>query len=226
MGRLSASHKSPPRMPPFPDHPTKTPPSLQTAPCFPPSATWDKTWSASGPPGNPPPPPWTTLQKPRQSSREDKLTPLTTPVPGTSVVPTLKLLPPSVIHHHLVQIRKQRSGGDYWNAGGRHDKIWEIPGNLPFPKTPNALPNFHPCPVPISISPDAPSANSNASLANSDGPLANFNTFPAATDTYPGSPKPQEPPLLFLIFATHHQLNTLAAIPEYHDNLGATRVPK
>ncbi|KAG5348503.1 hypothetical protein C0989_010287 [Termitomyces sp. Mn162] len=62
--------------------------------------------------------------------------------------------------------------------------------NLPFPKTPNALLNFHPCPAPISISPDAPLANSDASLANSDGPLANFNAFPAATDTYPGSPKP------------------------------------
>ncbi|KAG5732629.1 hypothetical protein E4T56_gene16919 [Termitomyces sp. T112] len=94
----------------------------------------------------------------------------------------------------------------------------------PVPQNPNALPNFHPCPTPISISPDAPLAKSDASLANSDtspansdaspansdGPLANFNAFPTATDTYPGSPKPQEPLPLFPIFATHHQLNTLA----------------
>ncbi|KAG5728271.1 hypothetical protein E4T56_gene19100 [Termitomyces sp. T112] len=53
------------------------------------------------------------------------------------------------------------------------------------------------------------SANSNASPANSDGPLANFGAFSAATDTYPGSPKPREPPPLFPISATHHQLNTL-----------------
>ncbi|KAG5732285.1 hypothetical protein E4T56_gene11367 [Termitomyces sp. T112] len=51
-------------------------------------------------------------------------------------------------------------------------------------------------------------ANSDASPANSDGPLANFGAFPAATDTYPGFPEPQEPPPLFPIFATHHQLNT------------------
>ncbi|KAG5735635.1 hypothetical protein E4T56_gene6984 [Termitomyces sp. T112] len=76
------------------------------------------------------------------------------------------------------------------------------PINPPNPqKTPDAPPNFRPCPAPIS-------ANSDASLANSDGPLANFGAFPAATDTYPGSPEPQEPPLLFPIFATHHQLNT------------------
>ncbi|KNZ81739.1 hypothetical protein J132_10017 [Termitomyces sp. J132] len=56
---------------------------------------------------------------------------------------------------------------------------------------------------------DASPANSDASPANSDSPLANFGAFPAATDTYPGSPKPREPPPLFLIFATHHQLNTL-----------------
>ncbi|KAG5349256.1 hypothetical protein C0989_004992 [Termitomyces sp. Mn162] len=111
-------------MPPFPDHPAKAPPSLQTTPCSPPSATRDKTWSTLGPPENPPPPPRTTLQKPRQSSRKDKSTPLTTPVPDTSMAPTLKLLPPTVVHHHLIQI----SGRDYWNAGGRHDKIWEIPG--------------------------------------------------------------------------------------------------
>ncbi|KNZ72667.1 hypothetical protein J132_02100 [Termitomyces sp. J132] len=54
-------------------------------------------------------------------------------------------------------------------------------------KTPNAPPNFRPCPAPIS-------ANSDASPANSDDPLANFGAFPAATDTYPGSPKPREPP--------------------------------
>ncbi|KAG5727459.1 hypothetical protein E4T56_gene12016 [Termitomyces sp. T112] len=69
-------------------------------------------------------------------------------------------------------------------------------------KTPNTPPNFRSCPAPIS-------ANSNASLANSDGPLANFSAFPAATDTYPGPPEPQEPPPLFPIFATHHQLNIL-----------------
>ncbi|KAG5352684.1 hypothetical protein C0989_001026 [Termitomyces sp. Mn162] len=113
---------------PFPDHPATTLPSPQTAPCSPPSAMRDETWSASGPPGNPPPPLQMTLQKPRQSSQEDKSTPLTTPVPDTSMVPTLKLLPPTVIHHHLIQIRRQQSGGDYWNAGGRHDKIWEILG--------------------------------------------------------------------------------------------------
>ncbi|KAG5735566.1 hypothetical protein E4T56_gene11184 [Termitomyces sp. T112] len=48
-----------------------------------------------------------------------------------------------------------------------------------------------------------------AYFANSDGPLANFDAFPAATDTYPGPPEPREPPPLFPIFATHHQLNTL-----------------
>ncbi|KAG5725695.1 hypothetical protein E4T56_gene7300 [Termitomyces sp. T112] len=65
-------------------------------------------------------------------------------------------------------------------------------------KTPDAPLNFRPCPAPIS--------------ANSDGPLANFSAFPAATDTYPGSPEPQEPPPLFPIFATHHQLNTLVPL--------------
>ncbi|KAG5724917.1 hypothetical protein E4T56_gene12539 [Termitomyces sp. T112] len=69
-------------------------------------------------------------------------------------------------------------------------------------KTPDAPPNFCPCPTPIS-------ANSDASPANSDGPLANFGAFPTATDTYPRSPEPQEPPSLSPIFATHHQLNTL-----------------
>ncbi|KAG5719783.1 hypothetical protein E4T56_gene7264 [Termitomyces sp. T112] len=69
-------------------------------------------------------------------------------------------------------------------------------------KIPNAPPNFRPCPVPIL-------ANSDTSPANSDGPLANFDAFSTATDTYPGSPEPQEPPPLFPIFATHHQLNTL-----------------
>ncbi|KAG5719762.1 hypothetical protein E4T56_gene18529 [Termitomyces sp. T112] len=78
--------------------------------------------------------------------------------------------------------------------------------NPPNPqKTPDAPPNFRPCPAPIS-------ANSDAFPANSDGPLANFGAFPAATDTYLGSPEPQEPPLLFLIFATHHQLNTLVPL--------------
>ncbi|KNZ73977.1 hypothetical protein J132_08914 [Termitomyces sp. J132] len=61
--------------------------------------------------------------KPRQSSQKEKSTPLTTPVPDASMAPTLKLLPPTVVHHHLVQI----SGRDYWNAGERHDKIWETP---------------------------------------------------------------------------------------------------
>ncbi|KAG5716800.1 hypothetical protein E4T56_gene20974 [Termitomyces sp. T112] len=45
----------------------------------------------------------------------------------TPAAPTLKLLPSTVIHHHLIEI----SGGDYWNAGGRHDEIWEIPGTTP-----------------------------------------------------------------------------------------------
>ncbi|KAG5728175.1 GTP-binding protein TypA/BipA like protein [Termitomyces sp. T112] len=72
-------------------------------------------------------------------------------------------------------------------------------------KTPNAPPNFCPCPAPIS-------ANSDASPANSDGPLANFGACPAATDTYPGPPEPREPPPLFPIFATHHQLNTLVPL--------------
>ncbi|KAG5724891.1 hypothetical protein E4T56_gene12537 [Termitomyces sp. T112] len=61
--------------------------------------------------------------------------------------------------------------------------------------TPNAPPNFRPCPAPTS-------ANSDASPANSNGPLANSGACPAATDTYPGSPKPREPPPLFPIFAT------------------------
>ncbi|KAG5719739.1 hypothetical protein E4T56_gene18550 [Termitomyces sp. T112] len=56
------------------------------------------------------------------------------------------------------------------------------------------------------------SANSNASPANSDGPLANFGACPAATDTYPGPPELREPPPLFPIFATHHQLNTLVPL--------------
>ncbi|KAG5732088.1 hypothetical protein E4T56_gene18798 [Termitomyces sp. T112] len=92
-------------MSPFPDHPAKAPPSPQTAPCSPPLATRDKTWSALGPPENPPPPPQMTLQK-------------------TLAAPALKLLPPTVIHHHLIQISRR----DYWNAGGKHDEIWEIPG--------------------------------------------------------------------------------------------------
>ncbi|KAG5718050.1 hypothetical protein E4T56_gene14712 [Termitomyces sp. T112] len=125
MGRLGASHESPPKTPPFSNHSAKAPPSPQTAPCSPPLATWDETWSTLGPLENPPPPPQMTLQKPRQPSQEDKSTPLMTPVPDTSMALTLKLLPPTVIHHHLVQI----SGGDYWNTGGRHDKIWEIPGH-------------------------------------------------------------------------------------------------
>ncbi|KAG5714970.1 hypothetical protein E4T56_gene5363 [Termitomyces sp. T112] len=58
------------------------------------------------------------------------------------------------------------------------------------PITPDAPPNCRPCPAPILVSPDATPANSDASPANSDGPLANFNAFPAATDTYPGSPEP------------------------------------
>ncbi|KAG5348134.1 hypothetical protein C0989_010971, partial [Termitomyces sp. Mn162] len=54
-------------------------------------------------------------------------------------------------------------------------------------KTPDALPNFRPCPAPIL-------ANSDASPANSNSPLANFDAFPAATDTYPGSPNPENHP--------------------------------
>ncbi|KNZ72637.1 Filamentous hemagglutinin [Termitomyces sp. J132] len=90
------------------------------------------------------------------------------------------------------------------------------PINPPNPqKTPDALLNFRPCPTPIL-------ANSNASPANSDSPLANFGAFPAATDTYPGSPKPREPPPLFPIFATHHQLNTL--VPPTHS--GVSQQPR
>ncbi|KAG5330270.1 hypothetical protein C0989_009031, partial [Termitomyces sp. Mn162] len=63
---------------------------------------------------------------PCQSSRKDKLTPLTTPVPDASAVPMLKILLPTVVHHHLVQIGRR----DYWIAGGRHDEIWEIPGYI------------------------------------------------------------------------------------------------
>ncbi|KAG5334818.1 hypothetical protein C0989_002975, partial [Termitomyces sp. Mn162] len=110
------------------------------------------------------------------------------------------------------------------------------------PKTPDAPPNFHPCPAPILVSPDATPANSDALLANSDaslansdaflansnGPLANFNAFPAATDTYSGSSKRQESPPLFLIFATIINSTPwfLRPIPEYHDNLGVTHAPK
>ncbi|KAG5718235.1 hypothetical protein E4T56_gene1596 [Termitomyces sp. T112] len=104
------------------------------------------------------------------------------------------------------------------------------PINPPNPqKTPNAPPNFRPCPVLILANSDTSLANSDASLANSDaspansdGPLANFGAFPAATDTYPGSPEPREPPPLFLIFATHHQLNTLVP-PTYS---GVSRQPQ
>ncbi|KNZ72318.1 hypothetical protein J132_04008 [Termitomyces sp. J132] len=59
---------------------------------------------------------------------------------------------------------------------------------------------------------DASPANSDASPANSDGPLANFGACPTATDTYPGPPELREPPPLFPIFATHHQLNTLVPL--------------
>ncbi|KAG5732445.1 hypothetical protein E4T56_gene8402 [Termitomyces sp. T112] len=61
-----------------------------------------------------------------------------------------------------------------------------------------------------------------AYFANSDGPLANFDAFSTATDTYPGSPKPQESPPLFLIFATHHQLDTL--VPPTHS--GVSQQPR
>ncbi|KAG5726544.1 hypothetical protein E4T56_gene4658 [Termitomyces sp. T112] len=82
------------------------------------------------------------------------------------------------------------------------------------PWTPNAPPNFHPCPAPTSAN--------YASPANSDGPLTNFGACPAATDTYPGPPEPREPPPLFPIFATHHQLNTLVP-PTY---FGVSRQPR
>ncbi|KAG5728242.1 hypothetical protein E4T56_gene19110 [Termitomyces sp. T112] len=52
--------------------------------------------------------------------------------------------------------------------------------------------------------------------------MANFDTFPAATDTHPESPEPQEPPPLFPIFTTHHQLNTL--VPPTHS--GVSRQPR
>ncbi|KAG5721963.1 hypothetical protein E4T56_gene18482 [Termitomyces sp. T112] len=77
-----------------------------------------------------------------------------------------------------------------WRAyleGSCHDLSPETPHIAQQPptpkKTPDALPNFCPCPAPIL-------ANSDASPANSDSPLANFDAFPTATDTYPGSPEP------------------------------------
>ncbi|KAG5726042.1 hypothetical protein E4T56_gene1250 [Termitomyces sp. T112] len=121
------------------------------------------------------------------------------------------------------------------------------PATPQFPKTPNAPPDFCPCPAPILVSPDATLANSNASLANSDaslansdaslansdaslansdGPLANFDAFPTAADTYPGSPKPRESTPLFPIFATHHQLNTLPAFPNDPNNVSAWPDPR
>ncbi|KAG5735337.1 hypothetical protein E4T56_gene11055 [Termitomyces sp. T112] len=89
-------------------------------------------------------------------------------------------------------------------------------------KTPDAPLNFRPCPTPISANSDASPTNSDASPANSDGPLNNFDAFPAATNTYPGSPEPREPPPLFPIFATHHQLNTL--VPLTHS--GVSQQPR
>ncbi|KAG5733981.1 hypothetical protein E4T56_gene6795 [Termitomyces sp. T112] len=132
-------------------------------------------------------------------------------------------------------------------GGVCHDPSPETPHIVHQPpnpqKTPNAPLNFRPCPAPISANSDASLANSDASLANSDaslansdaspansdaspansdGPLANFGACPAATDTYPGPPEPREPPPLFLIFATHHQLNTL--VPPTHS--GVSRQPR
>ncbi|KAG5724829.1 GTP-binding protein TypA/BipA like protein [Termitomyces sp. T112] len=110
----------------------------------------------------------------------------------------------------------QRLRGVKGSVTTRPPKPHTLSINPPNPqKTPNAPPNFRPCPVPTS-------ANSDASLANSDGPLANFGACPAATDTYPGPPKLREPPLLFLIFATHHRLNTLVP-PTYS---GVSRQPR
>ncbi|KAG5726023.1 hypothetical protein E4T56_gene1320 [Termitomyces sp. T112] len=57
--------------------------------------------------------------------QKEKSTTLTTLVPDATPAPTLELLTPTIVHHHLVQI----SGRDYWNAGGRHDEIWETPGH-------------------------------------------------------------------------------------------------
>ncbi|KAG5323582.1 hypothetical protein C0989_011994, partial [Termitomyces sp. Mn162] len=63
VGKLDAS----------PEPPPKTPPS--------PLAPRDETWSASEPPENPPLLLRTTLPEPRQPSRKENSTTLTTPVP-------------------------------------------------------------------------------------------------------------------------------------------------
>ncbi|KAG5726762.1 hypothetical protein E4T56_gene1169 [Termitomyces sp. T112] len=94
--------------------------------------------------------------------------------------------------------------------------------NPPNPqKTPDALPNFRPCPAPIS-------ANSNASPANSDGLLANFGAFPMPLTLTLDLPNPKNHPhcsrsLPPIINSTPWFLRP---IPEYHDNLRATRVPQ
>ncbi|KAG5724704.1 hypothetical protein E4T56_gene3646 [Termitomyces sp. T112] len=69
--------------------------------------------------------------------------------------------------------------------------------------------------------PTPTSANSDTSPANSDGPLANFGACPAATDTYPGLPKPREPPPLFLIFA-HPSLTQHPASSDLFRNITTT----
>ncbi|KNZ72402.1 hypothetical protein J132_03494 [Termitomyces sp. J132] len=69
--------------------------------------------------------------------------------------------------------------------------------------------------------PTPTSANSDTSPANSDGPLANFGACPAATDTYPGLPKPRKPPPLFLIFI-HPSLTQHPASSDLFRNITTT----
>ncbi|KNZ75970.1 hypothetical protein J132_00718 [Termitomyces sp. J132] len=69
--------------------------------------------------------------------------------------------------------------------------------------------------------PTPTSANSDTSPANSDGPLANFGACPAATDTYPGLPKPRKPPPLFLIFV-HPSLTQHPASSDLFRNITTT----
>ncbi|KAH0587584.1 hypothetical protein H2248_006360 [Termitomyces sp. 'cryptogamus'] len=54
--------------------------------------------------------------------------------------------------------------------------------------------------------------------ANSNGPLANFGACPAATDTYPGLPKPREPPPLITTTSGQHAFsNDPSNISARHD---------
>ncbi|KAG5728145.1 hypothetical protein E4T56_gene19293 [Termitomyces sp. T112] len=60
-------------------------------------------------------------------------------------------------------------------------------GNPQFPKTPDAPPNFHPCPAPILVSPNATPANSDTTPANSDASPANSDASPANSDASPAN---------------------------------------